>query len=71
MDEKSSPEKKTTQPDININKIKESLLNDLKTRLNQRFEEIKKVRDSTDNIWVRYDLTVVLNEIKEIYALIQ
>ena len=70
MEENNQSEKRSKQPDININEIKESVRTELKTMLNKRFEEIKKVRDSTDNVWVRYDLTVTLNEIKEIYSLI-
>ena len=49
------------------NEIKQNVLNDLRNKLAERFNQIKEASENTTNIWVRHELQSALNELKYIY----
>ena len=67
------PTEKVTsnEPKLDTNKIyndvKESVLNDLKGKLAERFNQLKEASDNTTNVWVRHDLQTAMNELKYVF----
>ena len=67
------PTEKVTsnEPKLDTNKIynevKENVLNDLKNKVAERFNQLKEASDNTTNVWVRHDLQSALNELKYIF----
>lgn len=46
---------------------RESVLNELKSKLEQRFNSLRAQAEHTVSIWERYELDIILKELKVIY----
>jgi flagellin-like hook-associated protein FlgL len=46
---------------------RESVLEDIRNTLEQRFNELRTQAQNTTNVWDRYEIEIILKELKHVY----
>lgn len=46
---------------------RESVLEDIRNTLEQRFNELRTQAQNTTNVWERYEIEIILKELKHVY----